>query len=635
MQLHLIGANDAVQTSTAPFFCYKALRCARVCVIIKRMDLVEKLKNLPASSGVYLMLDEAGEIIYVGKAKSLKNRVRQYFHGGDKGPKVQAMVSHIADFRYIVTPSEVDALVLESNLIKQHQPKYNILLKDDKNYPFIKIEVKKPFPRVEIVRKLVDDGAKYFGPYMLGVSVSEIVDLIHSAYPMRTCKHDLVTKRPKRPCLNYHLGRCTAPCREGASAEEYARVVENVVRFLQGEDDIEAVLKSKMERASESEDFENAIYYRNKLKVLDKLIRNQISAVPKDFNADVFAYAYDGIFSAVSVTAVRAGRILGSDNTTVESLDMDPSSVLSSCIMQYYTERPVPQVVMTNVEADGALGDALSKVTGKKIEVRHAKRGLGARLVEMAEENAKLFIDRTVKREHEAENRKKTALTLLGEALGIPAPERMECFDISNISGTDKVASMVVFEHGDKKSAHYRRFRIKTVEGANDFACMKEVLKRRLARLVDKDESFCSRPDLIVVDGGKGQLSYAMEALAEANESLNVVGLAEENEELFLPNRSEPVVLPRDSLALYLVQRLRDEAHRFAITYHRTLRADRMTRSELKKIRGVGDVKIKNLFRQFRTMDAIKNATIDELVAVKGITESDARRIKEYFAEQA
>ena len=599
----------------------------------KNMKVAEKLKNLPAKSGVYLMLDQAGEIIYVGKAKSLKNRVRQYFHGGDKGAKVAAMVSHVADFRYIVTPSEVDALVLESNLIKAHQPRYNILLKDDKNYPFIRIDVRQPFPRIEIVRKLKDDGAKYFGPYMLGVSVSEIVDLIHSAYPMRTCKYDLVERRPKRPCLNHHLGRCTAPCREGADRAEYAEVVQSVIRFLQGEDDIEAVLKAKMERAAESEDFENAIYYRNKLKVLDKLIRNQISAVPKDLNCDVFAYSYDGIFASVSVTAVRAGRMLGSDNTAVESLDIDAQSALTSFIMQYYEGRPVPPLIMTNVNVGEALSEALYELKGKRTEVRHAQRGLGARLVEMTVKNAELFIERTVKKEQEAENRKKTALTLLGEALGIPAPERMECFDISNISGTDKVASMVVFEHGDKKSAHYRRFRIKTVEGANDFACMKEVLSRRLNRLGDKDESFSSRPDLIVVDGGKGQLSYALEALAEAGESVNIVGLAEENEELFLPGQSDPVVLPRDSLALYLVQRLRDEAHRFAITYHRSLRADRMTRSELSKIRGIGEVKIKNLFREFRTMDRIRAASEDELSSVKGITKADARRLVEYFAE--
>ena len=599
------------------------------------MSIDVKLKNLPSASGVYLMLDKAGEIIYVGKAKSLKNRVRQYFHGGEKHPKVQAMLNNVADFRYIVTPSEVDALVLESNLIKAHMPKYNILLKDDKNYPFIRIDVRQPYPKIEIVRKLRDDGAKYFGPYMLGVSVSEIVDLIHSAYPVRTCKYDLVTKRPKRPCLNHHLGRCTAPCREGGDQGAHAKAIDDVIRFLQGENDIEDVLKQRMQRASENEDFENAIYYRDKLKALDKLIRSQISAVPKDLHTDVFAYSYDGIFAAVSVTSVRAGRMLGSDNTAVDSVDTDAQSALASFIMQYYATRPVPPVVMTNVDVGEALAPALKELYGKKVEVRFAQRGLGAKLIDMTVQNAGLFIERTLKKELEAENKKKTALTLLGEALGIPAPERMECFDISNISGTDKVASMVVFEHGDKKSAHYRRFRIKTVEGANDFACMKEVLLRRLARLDDKDESFSSRPDLIVVDGGKGQLSYALEALEKAGQSVNIVGLAEENEELFLPGRSEPVVLPRDSLALYLVQRLRDEAHRFAITYHRTLRADRMTRSELKKVKGIGEVKIKNLFRAFKAMENIKNATVDELCAVQGITATDAKRLSEYFAERA
>ena len=599
------------------------------------MSIDVKLKNLPAASGVYLMLDKAGEIIYVGKAKSLKNRVRQYFHGGEKHPKVQAMLNNVADFRYIVTPSEVDALVLESNLIKAHMPKYNILLKDDKNYPFIRIDVRQPYPKIEIVRKLRDDGAKYFGPYMLGVSVSEIVDLIHSAYPVRTCKYDLVTKRPKRPCLNHHLGRCTAPCRECGDQGAHAKAIDDVIRFLQGENDIEDVLKQRMQRASENEDFENAIYYRDKLKALDKLIRSQISAVPKDLYTDVFAYSYDGIFAAVSVTSVRAGRMLGSDNTAVDSVDVDAQSALASFIMQYYATRPVPPVVMTNVDVGEALAPALKELYGKKVEVRFAQRGLGAKLIDMTVQNAGLFIERTLKKELEAENKKKTALTLLGEALGIPAPERMECFDISNISGTDKVASMVVFDHGDKKSAHYRRFRIKTVEGANDFACMKEVLLRRLARLDDKDESFSSRPDLIVVDGGKGQLSYALEALEKAGQSVNIVGLAEENEELFLPGRSEPVVLPRDSLALYLVQRLRDEAHRFAITYHRTLRADRMTRSELKKVKGIGEVKIKNLFRAFKTMENIKNATPDELCAVQGITATDAKRLSEYFAARA
>lgn len=580
------------------------------------------------------MLDESGEVIYVGKAKVLRNRVRQYFHGGDKPAKVGAMLSHVKDFRYILTPNEIDALVLESNLIKKYKPRYNILLKDDKNYPFIRIDTSARYPRLEIVRRLKADRAKYFGPFMLGVPVRDIVELIHSAYPMRTCRYDLVTKRPKRPCLNYHLGRCSGPCREGADPAEYEGVVSEVIKFLQGENDIAHVLEDKMNGASSREDFENAIYYRDKLKLLDKIIRNQITAVPRDYDADVFSHCYDGIFSAVSVLSVRSGRMLGADNNAFSGSDLDDGASLSSFIMQYYEGKPVPPVILTNIEVDGALPDALLARYGVKPEIRVPVRGFGARLVEMASNNASYFIEKTVKREAEAENKKKTALTLLGEALGIPAPHRMECFDISNISGTDKVASMVVFTDGDKNAAHYRRFRIKTVEGANDFASMKEVLSRRLARLADSDESFSSRPDLIIVDGGKGQLSYALEALKEAGQSVNIAGLAEENEELFLPGRSDPIVLPRDSLALYLVQRLRDEAHRFAITYHRTLRAGRMTRSELLNVPGIGEKKVKVLFREFRSLEKMRTATLEELRAVKGISERDAQNLFTYFHKE-
>ena len=554
------------------------------------MDVKQKLSELPAKSGVYLMMDKDGTVIYVGKAKILKNRVKQYFQAGTKTDKTLALVGNIADFRYIITQNEVDALVLENNLIKKYNPKYNILLKDDKNYPFIRIDLKSKFPTVEVVRKLKNDGAKYFGPYMVGINVKDITELIFSAFPLRSCNLNF-DKIPShhRPCLNSHIGRCLAPCDGRVPKEEYAKTVSEVISFLKGNDDtVKKVLEMKMHRAADKGDFENAIYYRDRLKTLDKLVRRQISALPKDFNLDVFSVIDNGIYAAVSVLVVRG----------LENVFFDKS--------------------------------------GKRINFVKPISGVRKQLVEMAENNAVDYLSNFVTKLVRRDNMTKGAVVKLAEELGLSElPRRIECYDISHVSGTNMVASMVVFEDGEPAKKMYRSYKIKTVPGNNDFACMKEVLTRRLTRLKnsDPDPSFGKRPDLIIVDGGKGQLSYAMEALEETGTTdVNIVSLAKREEEVFFPHRHEPVVIDRNSVALKLIQRVRDEAHRSAITHHRNLRTAGQTKSELKDVEGIGDKKIAALYAKFKNLKAIKAATVEELSAVKGVTKKDAERIKQHFS---
>lgn len=628
------------------------------------MDVKQKLSELPAKSGVYLMMDKDGTVIYVGKAKILKNRVKQYFQAGTKTDKTLALVGNIADFRYIITQNEVDALVLENNLIKKYNPKYNILLKDDKNYPFIRIDLKSKFPTVEVVRKLKNDGAKYFGPYMVGINVKDITELIFSAFPLRSCNLNF-DKIPAhhRPCLNSHIGRCLAPCDGRVPKEEYAKTVSEVISFLKGNDDtVKKVLEMKMHRAADNGDFENAIYYRDRLKTLDKLVRRQISALPKDFNLDVFSVIDNGIYAAVSVLVVRGGKLLGGDNFPLpsaaksvseeETLGLtsadigtllthdEAAEMLENFIFQYYEQNPVfPDEVVINVALSDVSGleNVFFDKSGKRINFVKPIQGVRKQLVEMAENNAVDYLSNFVTKLVRRDNMTKGAVVKLAEELGLSElPRRIECYDISHVSGTNMVASMVVFEDGEPAKKMYRSYKIKTVPGNNDFACMKEVLTRRLTRLKnsDPDPSFGKRPDLIIVDGGKGQLSYAMEALEETDMTdVNIVSLAKREEEVFFPDRHEPVVIDRNSVALKLIQRVRDEAHRSAITHHRNLRTAGQTKSELKDVEGIGDKKIAALYAKFKNLKAIKAATVEELSAVKGVTKKDAERIKQHFSD--
>lgn len=593
------------------------------------VDFKAKIKDVPDNPGVYMMLDEQGEIIYVGKAKNLKNRLRSYFFNlSNRTAKVMAMLEHVADFRYIICASEVDALLTENNLIKKHSPKYNILLKDDKAYPFLRIDMHEPYPRIELVRKLKNDGAKYFGPYMQSVNIKDIFDLIHTAFAVRECKRDL--SKPSRPCLNMHLGRCLAPCTHKVSEQEYKAEMQKVIDFLKGNDrEVEKTLKEKMMKFAAEENFEVALNYRNKLALLDKLVRKQVSALPKDFNLDVFAFETNGVVSAISMLVVRAGKLVGGENVVSESCDED----IASYLLQYYQNNAplCDEIVTDNVADVESLEQTINTLCAHTVRVVEPKQGVRKQLLELAHSNAYDAMTKHGTQEERKVLRTKGAVRQLGEILNLKTlPNRMECYDISHISGTDKVASMVVFEGGEPKKSHYRKFKIETVEGNNDFACMKEVLVRRLNEIAtSEDESFSSVPDLLVIDGGKGQLAYAIEAQKETGrEDIEILSLAKREEEVFLGSDPKTsIILPKDSVALQLLQRIRDEAHRFAITFHRHLRSKHLSESVLKSIDGVGEKTCARLIKEFGSVEEIKRRSVEELAQVEGISKNFAQKI--------
>ena len=600
--------------------------------------IAQKLKDLPAKPGVYIMYSDADQILYIGKARSLKNRVRQYFGTPTgKSEKVLIMVSKIHHFDYLITHNEIEALVLENNLIKKHKPPYNILLKDDKNYPFIRINLKDTYPKVEVVRTLKKDGAKYFGPYMQGINAKEILEMIHSAFKLRTCSLNMAKIPAKhRACLNHHIERCLAPCINGVQPDEYMEIIAEVVKFLQGSDkSIEKLIKDKMLAAVEREEFELAIYYRERLRCLEKLIRKQVTALPNDMDMDIFAIASDGINTVVAIFVVRGGKLLGGDKEVVNTLNIDDSTTLENYILGYYGDNvPICTEIITNIALDNSklLCEYLTEVKGRKVNISCPIQSVRKQLADMAENNARDYLSKckdAVRREYDMTV---GAIMQLQDMLKLDSmPIRMECYDISHISGVDKVSSMVVFTNGRPDKRMYRKFKIKTVEGNNDFACMKETFSRRLAHIKDDDMSFGVKPDLVVIDGGKGQLKYALEAMFEIGVNLPIIALAEREDEIYIPNQSEPIVLPRNSQALKVLQRLRDEAHRFAITYHRGLRDKRQTNSELLKIEGVGSSTVKKLFEHYKTINAIKLASVTELKQIKGVTSKAAKNIYDFF----
>ena len=593
------------------------------------VDFKAKIKDVPDNPGVYMMLDEQGQIIYVGKAKNLKNRLRSYFFNlSNRTAKVMAMLEHVADFRYIICASEVDALLTENNLIKKHTPRYNILLKDDKAYPFLRIDMREAYPTIELVRKLKNDGAKYFGPYMQSVNVRDIFDLIHTAFQVRDCKRDL--SKPSRPCLNMHLGRCLAPCARKVTEQEYKAEMQKVIDFLRGNDkEVERALTEKMKKFAAEENFEVALNYRNKLELLDKLVRKQVSALPKDFNLDVFAFETNGIVSAIGMLVVRAGKLVGGENVIVDSCDED----ISSYLLQYYQNNAplCDEIVTDNVENPESLEKAVNTLCAHTLRVVEPKQGVRKQLLELAHSNAYDAMTKHGTQEERKTLRTKGAVKQLGELLNLKTlPNRMECYDISHISGTDKVASMVVFEGGEPKKSHYRKFKIKTVEGNNDFACMKEVLIRRLNEIAkNEDESFSSVPDLLVIDGGKGQLAFSMEAQRETGrEDIEILSLAKREEEVFLGSApTDSIVLPKDSVALQLLQRIRDEAHRFAITFHRNLRSKHLSESALKSIQGVGKTLCARLIKEFGSVEEIRIKTPEEIAKIDGVSLALAEKI--------
>lgn len=598
-------------------------------------ELESKIRLLPLEPGVYVMLDKSGTVIYVGKAKKLKNRVTQYFRNGYKTEKVAAMVMNIADFYYIITPSEREALTLENNLIKKYKPKYNILLKDDKSYPYIRVDLKETYPAFKIVRRLKADGAKYFGPFMLGIGVNDVLDIIKCAFKVRPCLTPISDTKVKKECLNYHLGLCLAPCAKKCTREEYMAEVKRAVDFLGGEDEgVEEILKRKMERAVENEEFETAVALRDNLKKLSVLKEKKVTAISRDLSADVIAVKSDGIFAAISVLFVRGGRVTGAKSYAVETA-ADETERLAQFIYQFYKDgASVPEEVILNefCGEDDLIKDYLYSLKGKKVEITYPKLGVKKSLADMCAKNASEYLEKQIVLIRHKDDMTVRACERLKEILGLKKyPKRIECYDISHISGVDKVGSMVVFIDGAPAKSEYRRFKIKTVEGNNDFASLHEVLIRRLSKLNTSEEEKFPRPDLIVIDGGKGQLSAVKEAFDSLASDIEFISLAKREEEIFTPYSHEPVVLKKDDYALKVLQRVRDEAHRFAITFNRELRNKRTLKSELLKIEGIGKQKRDALIDEFKDIGGIISASEEDIAKVNGIGEKLAKNVKEYF----
>ncbi len=604
------------------------------------MDIIrEKLKLLPDNPGVYIMLDKYSNIIYVGKARILKNRVRQYFHSSPKPDKVMRMVENIADFNYIITKTERDALALENNLIKKYKPKYNILLKDDKTYPYIKVDLHDEFPAFYVARKVKKDGARYYGPYMGGVSYKDILEIIQLTFRVRLC-HTAIGQKPKRECLNYHIGRCLAPCAHKCTKQDYAACVKKAVNFLEGNyKDAEALLKEKMMSAAAGENFELALDYRNKIEMLSKLEARRITSLSNFLDADIIAYTTNNLYSAINVLITRKGIMQGGTSYALEDANLSDAEALSQFISQYYADRLPPSEIITEscLEDERELLETFFREKYEKsVKITFAKQGVKAQLLQMAQDNAREYLEKSIDRIKHKDDMTVNACRRLQNLLSLETyPRRMECYDISNISGVDKVGSMVVFVDGEAERSSYRRFRIKTVEGANDFASLQEVLTRRLSKLGTPEEERFPKPDLIIIDGGKGQLSAVKQIFDNMGISgIELISLAKREEEVFTCNREDSIRIDHRDFALKMLQRIRDEAHRFAITYFRNLHSKRNLESVLSEIEGVGKKKRLALLEKFGTIDKIMGASEEELAETDGIGPALARNIKEYFEEK-
>lgn len=598
--------------------------------------LALKISMLPEDPGVYVMLDADGNVIYVGKAKVLKNRVKQYFYSNKKPEKVAAMVSNIADFYYIITTSEIDALSLENNLIKKYKPHYNILLKDDKTYPYIKVNLKDKFPAFSVTRKIRRDGAKYFGPFMGGVNAKDTLEIINTAFTVRTCDVKIDPDIPRKECLEYHIGRCLAPCAGLVDEKTYAERVRGAVDFLSGADeDVEKLLTEKMTKFAGLEEFELALSYRDKLKMLEKIKLKRITALNKFVDMDIIGVADNGLYAAVNALFVRGGRMQGGKSFSLEDASDGDGERIRGFITGYYTkgaEIPDEILVCSEIEDAAAVEEYLKTTYGKSVRISVPQKGVKKQLVDMAKKNAEDYLEKEIDKIKHKDDMTVEACRRLKEILSLKRyPRRMECYDISHISGVDKVGSMVVFVDGEPDKDSYRRFRIKTVEGNNDFACLKEVLKRRLDKLKSDEKDKFPRPDLIIIDGGKGQLSSVKAVFDEEGCDIDLISLAKREEEIFTIYSNEPVVLSHRDYCLKTLQRIRDEAHRFAITYHRQTHVRRNLASELKEIDGIGDKKRKALVDKFGGIENIKRASEDELAETEGIGKALAKTIKEYF----
>lgn len=613
---------------------------------MENFNIQEELKKLPGKPGVYLMHDEKDAIIYVGKAISLKNRVRQYFQSSrNKGAKIEQMVTHISRFEYIVTDSELEALVLECNLIKEHRPKYNTMLMDDKSYPFIKVTVNEPFPRVMLARQMKKDKAKYFGPYTSAGAVKDTIELIRKLYHIRSCNRSLPKDIGKeRPCLNYHIHQCQAPCQGYISQEEYRKSIDEVVRFLNGHYDLVLKeLEEKMMAASDSLEFEKAIEYRELLTSVQKVAQKQKITDTAGDDRDIIAMASEGEDAVVQVFFIRSGRLIGRDHFYLKSAENDTEGeILSSFIKQFYAGTPyIPAELMLpeEIEDQDIIEEWLTARRERRVHLRIPKKGTKEKLVELAQKNAQMVLKNDRERLKREEGRTIGAVKELEKILGLKGIIRMEAYDISNTNGFDSVGSMVVYEHGKPKRNDYRKFKIKTVQGPDDYASMNEVLTRRFGHGLreQQEESetggFQIFPDLIMMDGGRGQVNIALEVLEKLHLHIPVCGMVKDDNHrtrgLYFNNTELPI--DRNSECFRLITRIQDEAHRFAITFHRQLRSKGQVHSVLDDIPGVGPARRKDLMRYFENIDAIRNATVEELKELPSMNEKSAQEVYKFF----
>ena len=613
---------------------------------MENFNIQEELKKLPGKPGVYLMHDERDAIIYVGKAISLKNRVRQYFQSSrNKGAKIEQMVTHISRFEYIVTDSELEALVLECNLIKEHRPKYNTMLMDDKSYPFIKVTVNEPFPRVMLARQMKKDKAKYYGPYTSAGAVKDTIELIRKLYHIRSCNRSLPKDIGKeRPCLNYHIHQCQAPCQGYISQEEYRKSIDEVVRFLNGHYDLVLKeLEEKMMAASDSLEFEKAIEYRELLTSVQKVAQKQKITDTAGDDRDIIAMASEGEDAVVQVFFIRSGRLIGRDHFYLKSAENDTEGeILSSFIKQFYAGTPyIPAELMLpeEIEDQDIIEEWLTARREHRVHLRIPKKGTKEKLVELAQKNAQMVLKNDRERLKREEGRTIGAVKELEKILGLKGIIRMEAYDISNTNGFDSVGSMVVYEHGKPKRNDYRKFKIKTVQGPDDYASMNEVLTRRFGHGLreQQEESetggFQIFPDLIMMDGGRGQVNIALEVLEKLHLHIPVCGMVKDDNHrtrgLYFNNTELPI--DRNSECFRLITRIQDEAHRFAITFHRQLRSKGQVHSVLDDIPGVGPARRKDLMRCFENIDAIRNATVEELKELPSMNEKSAQEVYKFF----
>ena len=596
-------------------------------------NIEEELKKLPAKPGVYLMHDERDVIIYVGKAVSLKNRVRQYFQASrNKGVKIEQMVTHIARFEYIITDSEVEALVLECNLIKEHRPKYNTMLMDDKAYPFIKVTVQEEFPRVMLSRQMHKDKAKYYGPYTSAGAVKDTIDLIHKLYGIRTCNKALPRMQGKeRPCLNYHIHQCPAPCQGYISKEAYGESVKKALAFLNGSyAPVLKELQEKMNMASENLEFEKAIEYRELLNSVNKIAQKQKITSSDMEDKDVIALAADKEDAVVQIFFIRDGRLIGRDHFCLHIAgDEEKKEILAAFLKQFYAGTPyIPRELMVQYELEEKelLEEWLSARRGQRVHIRVPKKGEKEKLVELAQKNADMVLTQDKERIRREEGRTIGAMKEIARLLGLPDISRVEAYDISNISGFQTVGSMVVYEKGRPKRSDYRKFRIQGVQGADDYASMREMLTRRLSH-------YENYPDLIMMDGGRGQVNIALKVMEAVGVHVPVCGMVKDDKHrtrgIYYNNVEIPI--SRDSEGFRLVTRIQDEANRFAIEYHRSLRSREQVHSVLDDIKGIGPARRKALMKSFQTLDAIRRASVDELAEAEGMNRRAAQQVFDFF----